>query len=90
MPCRTLSLALVSAALGVAALTATPATADYISMWDSGSDQAWHDHYNGASGGYANWNGEPGNAPPEVVAGAVLVCPMGYTLGPDQVTCWPH
>ena len=89
MPCRSLILIVASAVLGLAALAASPAAA-YVSTWDSGIGQAWHDHSNGPGGGNSNWNGSPNNPPAEIVAGSVLVCPPGYILTPDHHWCWPH
>jgi hypothetical protein len=83
MPRRSLTLAAASAALGLAALAASPAAAAYISIWDSGVA-------NGPGSHYSNWNGSPNNPAPDIVAGAVHVCPPGYRLGPDHLMCWPH
>jgi len=88
MPCRSVIPA-AAAVLALTTLAASSAAAAYVSTWDSGVGQAWHDHSNG-SGGYSNWKGSPNNPPAEIIAGAVLICPTGYILGPDHHWCWPH
>jgi hypothetical protein len=86
MPCK--SLILACATLSLAAVAASPASAAYISLWDSGANQAM---YGQAAGhGYSNWNGSPNNPPNDVIAGAVVVCPDGLHLSADHLWCVSH
>jgi hypothetical protein len=56
----------------VAVLAASPAAAEYISLWDSG---------------VSNGPGSPNNPSSDVVAGAVVVCPPGTTISADHLWC---